>query len=103
MLTNMAKHAGLPWDCILSAELARHYKPDPETYLVAAEFLSEPPENVMMVAAHKGDLKAAARVGFKTGFVQRPHEHHPDRPNSLEPEDWMDVWGRDFHDIADKL
>jgi len=103
LLTNMAKHAGLPWDCILSAELARHYKPDPETYLAAAEFLSEPPENVMMVAAHKGDLKAAARVGFKTGFVQRPHEHHPDRPNSLEPEDWMDVWGRDFHDIADKL
>ena len=103
LLTHMAKHAGLPWDCILSAELARHYKPDPETYRIAAELLSEPPERVMMVAAHKGDLKAAASVGFKTGFVQRPDEHRPDRPNDLEPEDWMDVWGRDFHDLAEKV
>ena len=31
LLTNMAKYAGLPWDCVLSAEIFRHYKPDPET------------------------------------------------------------------------
>ncbi len=29
LLTNMAKHAGLPWDCVISAELFHHYKPDP--------------------------------------------------------------------------
>lgn len=103
LLTNMAKHAGLPWDCILSAELGRHYKPDPETYLAATEFLSEPPENVMMVAAHKGDLRAAASVGFRIGFVQRPFEHDPERTTDLEPEDWMDVWGRDLHHLAGKL
>src|SRR6266487_5262485 len=65
LLTNMAKYAGLPWDCILSAELAHHYKPDPETYQMAADLLGLQPEQVMMVAAHKGDLRAAQAVGLQ--------------------------------------
>jgi 2-haloalkanoic acid dehalogenase type II len=65
LLSNMAKHAGLPWDVILSAEIVKHYKPDPESYLHSAELLSEPPERVMMVAAHKSDLKAAQSVGVE--------------------------------------
>ncbi|MCZ6675720.1 MAG: haloacid dehalogenase type II, partial [Candidatus Poribacteria bacterium] len=56
LLTNMAKHAGLPWDCILSSELAKHYKPDPEVYQTAADLLGLSPNQVMMVAAHPGDL-----------------------------------------------
>src|SRR3569833_3799658 len=63
LLTNMAKHAGLPWDLVLSAELFEHYKPDPETYLGAARLLCLQPEEVMMVAAHNGDLAAAQRNG----------------------------------------
>jgi 2-haloacid dehalogenase len=39
LLVNMAKHAGLPWDCIFSAELARRYKPDPAVYQMAADLL----------------------------------------------------------------
>ena len=62
LLTNMAKFAGLPWDLIMSAELFEHYKPDPETYLGAAKLLCLPPEQVMMVAAHNGDLKAAQKM-----------------------------------------
>ena len=77
LLTNMAKHAGLPWDLILSAELFEHYKPDPETYLGAARLLCLPPEQVMMVAAHNHDLKAAQRLGLKTAFVARPTEYGP--------------------------
>jgi 2-haloacid dehalogenase len=79
LLTNMAKHAGLPWDVILSAELAGHYKPDPEAYLTAARLLDLPPAQVMMVAAHPDDLAAAARVGFRTAYVPRPLEYGPDR------------------------
>ena len=75
LLTNMVKYAGLPWDCILSAELAKHYKPDPETYQMAADLLGLQPEQVMMVAAHKGDLRAAQAVGLQTAFVPRPMEH----------------------------
>ena len=80
LLTNMAKYAGLPWDCILSAELAKHYKPDPETYQTAAALLGLRPEEVMMVAAHKDDLRAAQRSGLRAAFVDttiraRPESH----------------------------
>src|SRR5262252_7014819 len=56
LMTDMARFAGLPWDCILGAELVRHYKPEKEVYLSAAEFLGLKVGEVMMVAAHLGDL-----------------------------------------------
>ncbi len=103
LLVNMAKHAGLPWDCILSAELARRYKPDPEVYRMAAELLGLRPEQVMMVAAHKGDLRAAAAVGLRTAFVTRPLEFGPDRKPDLAPDPAFDVFATDFLDLAAKL
>ncbi len=103
LLANMAKYAGLPWDCILSAELARHYKPDAEAYLKAIELLSCDPSDVMMVAAHQGDLRHATQVGMKTAFVLRPFERGPDGKNDLTPDPDFDIVARDFHDLADKL
>ena len=103
LLSNMAKHAGLPWDVILSAEIAKHYKPDPEAYLHSAELLSLPPSQVMMVAAHKGDLQAARQVGLKTAFVARPAEMGPERADDVTRDSWMDVYARDFHDLAEQL
>ncbi len=84
LLTNMAKFAGMPWDLILSAELFEHYKPDPETYLGAAKLLCLPPEQVMMVAAHNSDLKAAQKLGLKTAFVARPTEYGPHQKYDFE-------------------
>ena len=72
LLTNMAKFGGLPWDCILSAELAKHYKPDPETYQTAAYLLGLRTDQVMMVAAHQGDLLAAQKVGLRRRFRATP-------------------------------
>jgi 2-haloacid dehalogenase len=103
LLTNMAKYGGLPWDCILSAELAKHYKPDPETYKTAADLLGLRPEQVMMVAAHKDDLRAAQRVGLKAAFVTRPYERGPDHTPDLTPDPGFDVNARDFNDLAGKL
>ena len=103
LLTNMAKNAGMPWDCILSSELAGHYKPDPEVYLMAAELLSLPPNRVMMVAAHKGDLRAAQRVGLKAAFVARPFERGPGRTVDTSPEPDFDYWASDFEDLAEQL
>ena len=103
LLTNMAKNAGMPWDCILSSELAGHYKPDPEVYLMAAELLSLPPNRVMMVAAHKGDLRAAQRVGLKAAFVARPFERGPGRTADTSPEPDFDYWASDFEDLAEQL
>src|SRR5215470_17744596 len=77
LLTDMAKNAGLPWDLILSAELAKHYKPDRESYLTAVSLLELKPEEVMMCAAHVQDLNAAHALGLRTGFVYRPNEYGP--------------------------
>lgn len=103
LLTNMARNAGLPWDCILSAELCKHYKPDPETYLAAADFLGLQPHEVMMVAAHKNDLRAAQAVGLRAAFVTRPLEYGPDRQPDLTPDPAFDFHASDFQDLATQL
>jgi len=103
LLTEMAKNAGLPWDLILSAELSRHYKPDHETYLKAAELLSLKPGEVMMAAAHGYDLKAARDCGLRTGFIHRPDEHGVGGPaDHAKPGDF-DVVSSDMVDLAQKL
>ncbi len=103
LLVNMAKHAGLPWDCVLSAELFKHYKRDPEVYQGASALLGLKPAQVIMVAAHKDDLLAASKVGFRTGFVPRPLEWGGTRPVDTAPEPFIDVVAKDFLDLAGKL
>ena len=102
LLTNMAKFAGLPWDCILSAELTRHYKPDPEVYQTAADLLGLSPNEVMMVAAHSGDLRAAQAVGFQTALVPRPLEYGPDNVREITAHP-SDIVASDFNKLADLL
>jgi 2-haloacid dehalogenase len=103
LLTNMAKFSGLPWDLIMSAELFEHYKPDPETYLGAARLLCLQPGEVMMVAAHNHDLKAAQKLGLKTAFVPRPTEYGPLQKYDFEATGSWDIVARDFGGIADRL
>lgn len=103
LLVNMAKHARLPWDCILSAEVVRHYKPDPETYLGAASLLGVAPGELMMVAAHKDDLHAARACGLKTAYVARPREYGPGKKIDVSREPAFDVHARDFNDLARQL
>jgi 2-haloacid dehalogenase len=102
LLTNMAKRAGLPWDLVLSAELVRRYKPDPETYLMVPAFLDLRPEEVAMVAAHPDDLRAAAGNGLKTVYVPRPLEWGPG--GEAEPSDpAFDLVVEDFVELAGRL
>jgi 2-haloacid dehalogenase len=103
LMTDLAKYSHLPWDCILGAELVRHYKPDREVYQSAADFLDLEPAEVMMVAAHLGDLRAAKRVGLKTGFVARPLEYGPNGKPDLKPDGSVDVSASDFTDLARQL
>jgi 2-haloacid dehalogenase len=105
LLTNMAKYAGLPWNCILSAELFGHYKPDPEVYLGAARLLGPAPAQVMMVAAHVDDLKAAKKVGLKTALVTRPLEFGPKRKADTAEDGAgvADFIATDFMDLAAQL
>ena len=105
LLTNMAKYAGLPWDCILSAELFGHYKPDPEVYLGAARLLGPAPSQVMMVAAHVDDLVAARKVGLRTALVTRPLEYGPKRKadTAQDGAGIADFIATDFMDLAAQL
>jgi len=103
LLTNMAKNAGLPWDCILSAELAHAYKPDPLAYQTAAELLGLPPRQVMMVAAHQNDLRGAKAAELRTAFVPRPAEYGEGRTLDLTPDPDFDVVATDFLDLARQL
>ena len=103
LLTNMAKHAGLPWDCVISAELFRHYKPDREAYLGCADLLDVAPGELMLVAAHPSDLRAAREAGLLTAYVARPLENGPDgRPPRVEADEF-DVTATDFADLARQL
>jgi 2-haloacid dehalogenase len=103
LMTNLARHAGLPWDCILGAELVRHYKPDREVYESAATLLDLPREQVMMVAAHLGDLRAAQAAGLRTAFVARPMEFGPAGKPDLRPDASVDVFAADFNDLHARL
>ncbi len=103
LLTNMAKRAGLPWDCILGAELVRAYKPDPVVYQSAADFLGLRPEQVLMVAAHQSDLRAAQAAGLATAFVPRPFEFGPTNQPDLTPDPQFDLVAVDFLDLAQQL
>ena len=107
LLVDMAKRAGLPWDCVLSAELMKHYKPDPEVYLGAAQLLGVAPGELLMVAAHPSDLRGAARAGLRTAFVRRPFEHGPNPlgapPPDALPDDRFDLVADDFVALARAL
>jgi 2-haloacid dehalogenase len=104
LLTAMAKHAGLPWDCVLSAELFGHYKPDPEVYLGCARLLDLPPALVMMVACHPSDLRAARACGLQTALVARPLEYGAPAQATLNgAAGEFDLVATDFIDLAQQL
>jgi 2-haloacid dehalogenase len=105
LLTNMGKHAGLPWDCILSAELFGHYKADPEVYLGAARLLGLRPDQIMMTAAHTNDLNSAAKLGLRTAYVHRPLEAGggPGRERTMPTSNAYDCVTNSFEELADVL
>lgn len=103
LLVNMAKRAGLPWDAILGAEVARHYKPDPEAYLITAGMLGLAPGECLMVAAHNADLVVAGELGFRTAFVRRPTEHGASQTGDLAAGPAVDFAAESFIDLAAQL
>lgn len=103
LLAWMAKNAGLPWDVILGAEVARAYKPLPEAYRRTAEILGLRPEQMMLVAAHNDDLAAAAAQGYATAFVARPTEYGPRQTKDFQADRDWDVVTDSFLGLADAL
>ena len=103
LLTDMAKRAGLPWDCILSAEVFRAYKPDPATYLGVARVFDVSPAEVMLCAAHHDDLAAARACGLQTAYIERPLEFGAAHLKDVSPQPGNDLHARDMGHLADLL
>jgi len=103
LLTNMAKNAGLPWDCILSAEVFKAYKPDPATYLGVAKVFDVAPSEVMLVAAHQDDLVAARNCGLQTAYIERPLEFGAKHVKDVSPDAANTYHAKDFLDLAVQL
>lgn len=103
LLVDMARNAGLPWDCVLSGELIRKYKPDPEVYLMAAQLLGVAPHELMLVAAHPSDLRGARACGLRTAYVHRALEFGPDAPPHPARPEGFDFVASDFLDLARQL
>jgi 2-haloacid dehalogenase len=103
LLTNMAKFAGLPWDMVFGSDLFGHFKPDPETYLGVGQLLDLPPGQVMMAAAHNGDLAAAQQQGLLTAFFPRPTEYGPLQSRDYAAEGDWDYVASDIADLATQL
>jgi 2-haloacid dehalogenase len=103
LLTNMAKRAGLPWDCILSAEVFKAYKPEPATYLGVAKVFNIAPEEVMLVAAHQDDLAAARACGLQTAYIERPFEFGKNTPKDVSPNPANTYHAVNFLELAVQL
>ena len=103
LLTNMAKRAGLPWDCVLSAEVFRAYKPDPATYLGVTRVFDLQPAQVMLVAAHHDDLAGARACGLRTAYVERLLEFGAAHPKDVSPQPGNDLHAASIADLARQL
>jgi 2-haloacid dehalogenase len=100
---NISKRARLPWDAIFAAEMAGVFKPDPAIYQMAATYLGLDPADIMMVASHKYDIRAAAGLGFRTAFIARPLEFGAAGEVDVAYSDEFDINASDFLDLADQL
>ncbi len=103
LLAEMAKHAGLPWDCILSAENFNRYKPHPDTYRGVARTFDVDPGRVMLAAAHHGDLEAARNCGLLTAYIERPLEYGGDKPKPIAPWDRNTLHAKSIIHLAEQL
>jgi len=103
LLTEMAKNAGIPWDCILSAENFNKYKPHPETYLGVVRTFALEPSQVMLAAAHHSDLEAACNCGLATAYIERPYEYGLEQPKNVTPWSANTLHSTDILDLAQQM
>lgn len=101
LLVDLNRTGKLPFDCILSTEMVKTYKPDPSVYRLVPDLLAVRPEQAMMVAGHAYDLAAAGQHRMRTAFVTRPQEWGTGK--AAMPEFEVDIIADDFLDLASQL
>ena len=102
LLVDLVREGDLPFHCVLSAELCEAYKPDPRTYRMVPSLLQLAPGEVMMVAAHRADLRAAAGQGLATAYIRRPREWGS-ATVVPDPDPGFDAVANDLVDLAGRL
>ena len=103
LMVRLAKHAGLPWDAIVGAEIAGDYKPKRGVYIDSARALNLETHECMLVAAHNDDLQAAAAIGYRTAFIARPSEYGPNQVKDHHATGPWDIASDSFSGLADVL
>jgi 2-haloacid dehalogenase len=103
LLIDLADHGGMPWDKLFCSDIFNHYKPDPETYIGACSLLDLAPHQAMMVACHRGDLQAAARLGLHTAFISRPAEYGDTKAADEASAEEFDLVCTSFTELANRL
>jgi 2-haloacid dehalogenase len=100
---SVAKRGEVPFDAVLTGELVHAYKPSLDVYRAASTYLGFPPDEIMMVAAHKFDLKAAKAAGFKTAYIPRPLEIGPETKVDRSPETFIDIVADDLIELSGRI
>jgi 2-haloacid dehalogenase len=103
LIIDVSRRNGIGWDGVISCEMLRVYKPQPEAYRAAARLLQADPAEILMVACHNFDLDAARAEGFRTAFIRRPDEWGPAGPPDPVPNPATDIIVDDFATLADRL
>jgi 2-haloacid dehalogenase len=87
VVTNCSKRLGLlaaerlntRWDCVMTAEEAGYYKPNPRPYRLALERLNVEAEDAAFVAGSGFDLIGTYAVGLRTYWHNRVGLKRPER------------------------
>lgn len=84
--TRAAASIATRWDCVVTAEEAGCYKPDPRPYRLALERLGVAPSEAAFVAGSGYDLVGTGAVGLRTYWHNRVGLARPDSapPAALE-------------------
>jgi 2-haloacid dehalogenase len=98
-----SRGAGIVWDGLLCCDVIGVYKPDPACYRKAADIMRLDPGEIMMVASHPSDLRAAAACGWKTAYVVARLEDPGDDYTDTGFLDEFDIVARDFAVLAERL
>ena len=103
MAAGSSRKNGINWDSILSCDILGIYKPDPRCYSRAAEIVDSVPADIMMVASHPSDLRAAIKAGYRSAYVVPRLEDPGDDYTDTGFAEEFDIVASDFQDLARQL
>ncbi len=103
LIIDISRRAPFHWDAVISCEFLDEYKMHPSVYQNGVRLLQLDPREVMMVAAHNFDLRAAHEQGLRTAFIRRPVEWGKGTTPEQDLDATIDIVADDLENLADQL